>query len=200
MIDFILGLILLGFTLKGLMSGLVRTVVTVAAVGAAWFVSSTQPLLAGPLVAHFTGTESLFFPLAARLTTWVGAFAAVQIVGFFVVGLFERIGLGGADRVGGFLLGAATGVAVGCLPLFVIYAIPPLYHWDKTQQTIEQSLLLRAYTPVVRLFTQVPPKPKGAPTKAWWEQKTWQGPESAFEGIKRPGAKTVEVDLDVTGD
>ena len=162
MIDFILGLILAGFALKGLLTGLVRTVVTIAAVAAAWLVSSMEPMLAAPLVALFAEPEAPFFPLVVRLTTWVGAFAAVQIAGHFIAGFFEKAGLGGADRLGGLLLGAATGVAVGCLPLFVIYAIPPLYHWEKTQEAIAQSTLLTAYTPIVRMVVQPPPKPQPA--------------------------------------
>lgn len=199
-IDFILGLILIGFALKGLMTGLVRTVVTVAAVAAAWAVSSAQPMLAAPVAAQFVGTETVYYPLVARLATWVGAFAAVQLVGFFVTGLFEKVGLGGADRVGGLLLGTAAGVAVGCLPLAVLYAIPPLYHWDQTQATIERSFFLRSYTPIVRMFAKVPPRPKAIAGKPWWENNPWKGPDDAFEGIERPGAKTVEVDVDVRGD
>ena len=51
----------------------------------------------------------------------------------------------------------ATGVLVGCLPLFVIFAVPAIYQWQPVQHLLKESFFLKTYAP---LAAQVVPPPK----------------------------------------
>ena len=155
-IDFILGVVLALFAFKGLTTGLIRSLISLGAVIVAWVVASTMPEVSAPLVTFAVAADSPAFPLVTRLVTWVGAFAVVQLAGFFVAKTVEGLGLGMLDKLGGLVLGVATGVLIGCLPLFVINAFPPLYQWAPAQQMVKESFFLRTYQP---LAAQVVPPP-----------------------------------------
>lgn len=159
-IDVLLGGALAFFALKGLFTGLVKSLVTIVAVVVAWFAMNTFPLLTAPVLGMFMNPQDPAFLLAAKVATLIVAYMVVQLVGFFVTGLIERVGLSPVDKLGGLALGVATGVLFGCLPLVAIYSIPQLYHWDKTQSTIAQSFFLSRYTPIVRNFVKPPAQPR----------------------------------------
>lgn len=159
-IDLILGAVLAGFTLKGLFTGFIRSVVSLIAVVVAWMAAGAMPALTAVFFRYLVDPASPQFPLVTRIGTFVLAFAVVQLIGFLLTGLMEKIGMGWFNKLGGLLLGAVTGVLVGCIPIFLIYSIPPLYHWAPVQQTLKESRMLSAYTPIVRRFMRPPAKPR----------------------------------------
>ena len=65
-------------------------------------------------------------------------------------------GLGGVEKLGGLVLGAATGVIIGCLPIMVINAVPALYNWAPTKQLMRESFFLKTYAPIAAKI--VPPR------------------------------------------
>lgn len=158
-IDLILAALLLFFSIKGLMTGFIRSVVSLLAVVVAWLMAAAMPELTGVFFQYFIPPSSPSFPLATRIGTWVVAFAVVQGIGFLLTGLMEKIGMGWLNKLAGLALGVVTGVLVGCIPLFIIYSIPQLYHWPVVQSTIKASFFLSNYTPVVRSFVRPPRKP-----------------------------------------
>jgi membrane protein required for colicin V production len=162
-IDLALVSILAGFTMKGFFTGFFRSVVSIAAVVLAWLAATLMPLLSAPVVQMWMPPTDMAFPFAARALTWVTVFFGIQLVGYFLGMLIKKTGLGGADRFAGLALGAATGVVIGCLPLAGVYAMPQLYHWAPTQHLLKQSVMLKAYAPVVQIFIQPPGASKTPP-------------------------------------
>lgn len=159
-VDFVLALVLLFFTLKGFITGFIRSVVTIVAVLAAWVLTAAAPNMTAFALRYIVDPHAPEFPLVVHIATFILVFAVVQAAGFLITGLFEKIGLGPLDKIAGLALGLATGVFMGCIPLFLIYAIPAVYHWAPTQATIKHSVFLKAYTPIVRSFARPPAKPR----------------------------------------
>lgn len=156
-VDLLLGIALAVFAFKGLMTGLIKSVVSFGSVLIAWFVASSMADVSAPLVKLALEPTAPGFPLVTRIVTWIGVYLAVQLVGSMIAKTANEGGLGGADKIGGLLLGLATGVLVGCLPLFVIFTVPAIYHWPPVQTIVKESAFLRAYTPIA---AKVVPPPK----------------------------------------
>jgi membrane protein required for colicin V production len=154
-VDLFLGIALAFFAIKGFLTGFVKTIVSLAAVIIAWFLANKMPELSAPLIRFAVEPNSPAYPLVTRIITWIGAFVVVQLIGSMLSKSLNESGLSGADKIGGLVLGVATGVLVGCLPLFVINAVPALYNWDQTQSLLHHSTLLRAYQPIASKI--VPP-------------------------------------------
>jgi membrane protein required for colicin V production len=156
-VDLILGVALFLFAFKGFATGLIKSVVSLAAVLIAWFLSSSMSHVVAPALTWVLPPEAPGLPLVARIVTWIGAFLVVQLVGSMIAKSVNDSVLGGLDKLGGLILGAATGVLVGCLPLFVIFAVPAIYHWQPVQHVLKESFFLKTYAP---LAAQVVPPPK----------------------------------------
>ena len=156
-VDLLWGLALAGFAFKGFATGLIKSVVSFAAVIIAWFVASSMADLSAPLVRFALEPTAPGFPLVTRIVTWIAVYLVVQLIGSMIAKTANEGGLGGLDKRGGLLLGVATGVMVGCLPLFVIFAVPAIYHWPPVQTVVKQSFFLRTYTPIA---SKVVPPPK----------------------------------------
>lgn len=155
-VDLFLGIALAFFAIKGFFTGLVKTVVSLLAVVVAWFLASHSPDLIGPAIRWAVEPSSPAYPLVTRLLTWIAAFLVVQLIGSVISkGLNESV-LSGADKIGGLLLGIATGVLVGCLPLFVINAVPALGNWAPTKSLVAHSFFLHTYQPIAAKI--VPPR------------------------------------------
>jgi uncharacterized membrane protein required for colicin V production len=155
-VDFMLGLALVVFSIKGLWTGMLKTVVSLASVLIAWFLSSTMSHLFDPLIKLAIEPSAPGFNLAGRITVWIVAYMVVQLVGSMIVKTANDGGLGGADKLGGLLLGAATGVIIGCLPIMVINAVPALYNWAPTKELMRESFFLKTYAPIAAKI--VPPR------------------------------------------
>lgn len=156
-VDLILGAALFVFAFKGFFTGLIKSVVSLGAVLIAWFMASSMSHVVAPAISWALPPEAPGFPLVARIVTWIGAYLVVQLVGSVIAKTVNDGGLGPVDKLGGLVLGAATGVLVGCLPLLVIFAVPAIYHWPPVQQLVKESYFLQAYTPIA---SQIVPPPK----------------------------------------
>ena len=155
-VDLFLGIALAFFAIKGFFTGFLKTIVSLLAVLVAWFFASQMPGLSAPLIGWAVEASSPAFPLVTRLITWIGASLVVQLVGSMLSKTLNESGLSGADKLAGLALGAATGVLVGCLPLFVINAVPALHNWDQTRSLVAHSFFLRTYQPIAAKI--VPPR------------------------------------------
>jgi uncharacterized membrane protein required for colicin V production len=154
-VDLFLGIALAVFAIKGFFTGMVKTVVSFLAVVIAWFIASHSPDVIGPAIHWAIEPSNPAYPLVTRVITWIGVYLVVQLIGSMLSKGLNESGLSGADKIGGLLLGIATGVLVGCLPLFVINAVPALYNWAPTKSLVAHSFFLHTYQPIASKI--VPP-------------------------------------------
>ena len=155
-IDLFLGIALAFFAIKGLFTGLLKTVVSLVAVIAAWMISGAMPDLVGPMIRWAITPDNPAYHLTSRLIVWVGVFVVVQLIGSMLSKTLNATGLTGVDKIAGLALGVATGVLVGCFPLFVINAVPALHDWAPVKDAVKQSFFLRTYAPIAAKI--VPPR------------------------------------------
>lgn len=158
-IDMMMFFILVAFTLKGGLTGFIRSVVTILAVAGAWILSGMFPELTGFIVQYSVPKASPYYPIIVRVFTFVFLWIGIQCLGFLATGLIEKIGLGTADKFVGLVLGVFTGVAVSCLPIAIIFSVPALYHSAPIQRYFQKSFFMKTYHPVVKNFIRVPRKP-----------------------------------------
>jgi membrane protein required for colicin V production len=155
-IDLFLGIALAFFAIKGLFTGLLKTVVSLVAVIAAWMLSGPLSKMVGPAINWAITPDNPAYNLTERLLVWVVVFIAVQLVGSMLSKTLNETGLSGIDKIAGLVLGIATGVLVGCFPLFVINAVPALHDWAPVKSVVKQSFFLRTYAPIAAKV--VPPR------------------------------------------
>jgi membrane protein required for colicin V production len=155
-IDLFLGIALAFFAIKGLFAGLLKTVVSLVAVIAAWMLSGPLAGVVGPMIKWAITPDNPAFNLTERLIVWVAVFIVVQLIGSMLSKTLNETGLSGVDKIAGLALGVATGVLVGCLPLFVINAVPALHDWAPVKSAVKQSFFLRTYAPIAAKV--VPPR------------------------------------------
>ena len=160
-VDLILFLVFISFSLKGYITGFIRSVVTLVAVLIAIGLSAAMPMLASPAIAYSIPASSPQFAVINRLAAFVIFFVLAQGIGFLATGLLEKIGLGTADKAVGAVLGIVTGVVVGCLPGIAIYQSPVSYHYKQSQKYFKSSVFMKAYHPLVKSVAR-PPKAKPA--------------------------------------
>ena len=77
-VDFLLGLALVVFSIKGLWTGMLKTVVSLASVLIAWFLASTMSHILDPLIKLAIEPTTPGYDLAGRITVWIGAYMLVQ--------------------------------------------------------------------------------------------------------------------------
>ena len=102
--DWIVILVMLGSVVAGLWRGLVRTVFGFAA----WVVALVGAPLAAPAAIDATGMQA--HPWVVLALLFLAFFVVVKLMGSLLARLLGKIGLGGADRGLGALLGAARAV------------------------------------------------------------------------------------------
>lgn len=114
----LLGLLLVS-ALLGLLRGLFREAVSLAAwLGGAWAAARHGHLLA-PVVARFLAGDGLQLWAARGIIVIVLVFAGA-IISRLLAGFVRNLGLGGADRVTGVLFGLARGVLLAGLAVIVL--------------------------------------------------------------------------------
>lgn len=102
--DWFVVLVMLGSIAVGLWRGLIRTVFGLGA----WVVGLVGAPLAAPAAIEATGMQA--HPWVVLVVMFVALFVTIRLMGSMVARLLGKIGLGGADRGLGALLGAARAV------------------------------------------------------------------------------------------
>jgi membrane protein required for colicin V production len=151
-VDYLIIAIIALSAVIGLARGLMREVISlgvwVAALAAAWFFYE-------PLAAQLTpwiATPSVRVGAAVLLLV-IGTLVAGAILGYLLALLIDRTGLSGTDRLLGVLFGAARGVVLVALVVFLA-ALTPLTEdpWWEQSQLLDQFKLLAEW-----MLEQVPP-------------------------------------------
>ena len=113
--DIIILAVLLFFSLKGLLRGLVNEAASLSGlILGGWLAYSLYPVLASPIqkILHLPSSVASF--LAFMLLLVVAGIVA-HIVGNIVTAAVKVVMLGSLNRLGGVLIGAAEGVLLLCL-------------------------------------------------------------------------------------
>lgn len=158
-VDILLFLVFITFTLKGYITGFIRSVVTLVAVIIAFGLSAAMPTLLAPILGYSIPASSPQFLVVNRIAAFFLFFGVVQSVGFLATGLLEKIGLGTADKAVGALIGVITGVMVGCVPGVAIYQSAKAYNHKPNQRYFQTSFFMKAYQPLVKTVARPPKAP-----------------------------------------
>lgn len=127
--DIIILCVLIGGTVRGFCSGMLRQVTSLAAIVASYFAAMQ---FSGPL-AHLFGTQAPLNRIVAMLAIYVITSLGVWLLFRPLRAFFDRLQLQGFDRQIGGLLGAAKGVLL-CLAItfFSLSLVPesrdPILH------------------------------------------------------------------------
>jgi uncharacterized membrane protein required for colicin V production len=158
-VDLMLFLVLISFTIKGWVTGFIRSVVTVAAVCGGWFLSGMIPDLTSPILVYSIPLNSPYHDIATRITTFILAFGLCQVGGFTLTGLIENIKMGSADKIVGLGLGIFTGVMAGSMVVSIFFTHPDAYYAPAGQRYLKSSLFFKSYVPMVTKFVKKPRRP-----------------------------------------
>lgn len=158
-VDILLFLLFITFTIKGYVTGFIRSVVTLVAVIIAFGLSAAMPTLLAPVLGYSIPAASPQWLVVNRIAAFFLFFGVAQSVGFLATGLLEKIGLGTADKAVGALLGVVTGVLVGCVPGIAIYQSAKAFHYKPNQRYFQASFFMKAYQPIVKAVAHPPKAP-----------------------------------------
>jgi uncharacterized membrane protein required for colicin V production len=153
-VDIILLAFLLGLTGKGYVTGFIRSAVTAVAAFGAYVLAAAMPTIAAVGIHYLLPPSSPNYMVVNQLVAYGIFFAGLQGIGFLLTGLFENIGLGGIDKFAGCLLGVATGIFIGMQPGIAILSHPVAARYPANQRYFTQTLLLKAYAPLIKGFAR----------------------------------------------
>jgi uncharacterized membrane protein required for colicin V production len=158
-VDFILVMALIVFSMKGVITGSIRSAVTLISVALAWFFSALLPTIAGLLIGYLLPDSSPNYLLINRLSATVIFFIAFQSGGFLLTGLFENIHLGSFDKFFGFVLGVSTAVFIVSLPGTAILETPGAFAYKPNQRYFQESQVMKQVRPLSTSLAR--PVPRG---------------------------------------
>ena len=148
MIDLV-ALGVLGYNLlRGVTSGLIRTLMSFLAVAAGGFLAWWNPDLFQGVLAPM-GLPPIVSSALSPMATWLVVFLAINGAGIALKMVVSHTPLVWVDRAGGALLGGVTGLLIVLTPLAIISSVPLLQHIPAIQAQLEHSWLARVVAPVV---------------------------------------------------
>jgi uncharacterized membrane protein required for colicin V production len=157
-VDFILVTILIAFSMKGAVTGSIRSAVTLVSGALAWFFSALLPTIAGLALGYLVPESSPNYLLINRLTSVILFFIAFQSAGFLLTGLFENIHLGTFDKFFGFILGVSTAVLFVSLPGTAILETPGAFAYKPNKRYFQESKVMKQFRPVSTLLARPVPR------------------------------------------
>jgi uncharacterized membrane protein required for colicin V production len=158
-VDGVLLLILAALTVKGWITGFMRSVITLIAVIGGWILSGMVPMLMGPILHYSIPTTSPFHATITRIMTFFVMFCLLQAGGFAITGLIENIRMGSLDKFVGLALGVLAGVLAGTFIVSTFFTHPVAYWSLAGQRYSKNSIFFKAYSPMVRKLVRVPHNP-----------------------------------------
>lgn len=147
----VIGVLVLAYnTLRGLSTGLIRTSVGMMAVILASYYAWQYPDLGRHLAYGWVPPTMPLAFLARPFAVWVLVFGVVNLAGVLLRFMVRVTSLVMADRIGGALFGLMTGLVILITPMLLLASFPLLQQIPLIQQTLAQSLLANALTPMVQ--------------------------------------------------
>jgi membrane protein required for colicin V production len=149
-LDLVVLLVLVLTVVRGLMRGMVDTLFSLAAWLLAFLVGKWGALLAEPLLpAGLENPATRYF--AGFAVVFLVVLIAVLLVGHAVAALLRAIGLGGADKVLGGLVGVAKGLVIltGFSVAAGLTALPRTDLWKQARLSGSLQAMARAALPLL---------------------------------------------------
>jgi uncharacterized membrane protein required for colicin V production len=134
--------------LRGLASGLVRTVCGLAAVFVASVVAIYHPTWGLPLVAPFFEAGSLMSGVMQPVAIWVVTFLTINGLGILLRMAVQKTFLKHIDQVGGAAFGFVSGAIILIVPIVTVSQLPLLEDIKPLQDALDSSIFVSALRPV----------------------------------------------------
>lgn len=164
-VDFLLIAAFVVFSFKGLVTGSVRSAMTLIALALGWFFSALLPTVAGLAIGYLLPEGAPNYLLVNRLVSVVMFYAAFQTAGFLLTGLFENIHLGALDKFFGLLLGLSASLLIVSMPGAAIIETPRAYEHKPNQRYFAESKVIKAVRPVSTALARPVPRSRRAKTR-----------------------------------
>lgn len=163
---FILGILAYNL-IGGLMNGLLRSLVNLAALMGAYLLT---PVLKPPMI-FLVGTvlalqDMLAVPVGISLT-WTAIYLAISLVGSVLGRLLHKTPLKWLDRAGGAIFGLLISLILILLPLAAVQSVPLLREMKPVQEMLQRSVCL----PVLKPLLQTVQTTAGPAVIGYWLQQ-----------------------------
>lgn len=157
-LDWLILAILAYNLIGGLMNGLLRSLVNLAAlVGAYLLTPLLKPVMIALIGNIFGLEEMLAVPIGLGLT-WTVIYLAISLTGAYIGKMVNKTPLQVVDRIGGAAFGLFISGILILLPLAAVQAIPLLRDMPPVKQTLAKSICLPVVNPLIKgLQTTVGP-------------------------------------------
>jgi uncharacterized membrane protein required for colicin V production len=169
-IDWVIVLVMGYGLLTGWTNGLVRTLLSVAALVAAFILGPVLRPFAQQLVDLVMTGDPLLKSWFATAAAYGAVYVGLSILGIVWSRLLAKGAIRTSDKLAGMLLGGALSLIVLAVPLALILAIPALATAPVVERSMAQSKLLPFIRPAAPMLQQLaygwlhPPKtPAGKP-------------------------------------
>jgi uncharacterized membrane protein required for colicin V production len=170
-IDWVIVLVMGYGLFTGWMHGLVRTLLNVGALAAAFFLGPVLRPFAQTLIDLLMTGDPILKSWIATAVSYGGIYLALSIVGIVWSRFMAKGVIGTTDKIAGVLVGGALSALVLLIPLSLILAVPALATAPVVQRSMAQSKLLPMLKPAAPLFQGMvygwmhPPKPSATPVQ-----------------------------------
>jgi uncharacterized membrane protein required for colicin V production len=164
-IDWVIVLVMGYGLFTGWLHGLVRTLLNVAALAAAFILGPVLRPVAQTLIDLVMTGDPILKGWFATAVSYGGIYMALSILGIVWSRFMAKGVIGTTDKIAGVLLGGALSALVLLIPLSLILAVPALATAPVVQRSMAQSKLLPILKPAAPLLQGLaygwlhPPKP-----------------------------------------
>lgn len=139
---------------SGLLTGLLRSLINVAALVTAYLLTPVLKLPVSQFLQTFLELPPyLTLPLSTALT-WGGVYVTISALGLIFAKTMDQTLLKPVDRLGGALLGLGMSALLILLPLSALNALPFVQKMPAIEDTLARSLLVPVLMPAVKLAEQ----------------------------------------------
>ncbi|PIQ28145.1 hypothetical protein COW36_05095 [bacterium (Candidatus Blackallbacteria) CG17_big_fil_post_rev_8_21_14_2_50_48_46] len=182
-LDWLILAILAYNLIGGLMNGLLRSLVNLAALLGAYLLTPfLKPLMIVMIGNIFGLEEMLAVPLGVGFT-WTVIYLAISLTGAFIGRMISKTPLKLVDRVGGAAFGLLISSILILLPLAAVQSIPLLREMKPVQETLAKSLCMPLLNPLVKTV-QISVGPM---VVNYWLAKEKKQSPPAQKPVQKPG-------------
>jgi len=184
-LDWLILAILAYNLIGGLMNGLLRSLVNLAAlIGAYLLTPFLKPVMIALIGNVFGLEEMLAVPIGMGLT-WTVIYLAISLTGAYIGKMLNKTPLQVVDRAGGAAFGLFISGILILLPLAAVQAIPLLRDMPPVKETLAKSVCLPVINPLIKgLQTTV-----GPAVVNYWFQGDKQKMQKPLQKPPAPPAK-----------
>jgi membrane protein required for colicin V production len=194
-LDWLILAILAYNLIGGLMNGLLRSLVNLAAlIGAYLLTPFLKPVMIGLVGSVFGLEEILAVPIGVGLT-WTAIYLGISLVGSVIGKMVNKTPLKFVDRAGGAVFGLFISSILILVPLAAVQSIPLLRDMKPVQETLAKSLCM----PVLSPFVTIVKTTVGPAIVDYWLKKDKDQFKSPSKQPPPPAQKAVPLQKGASG-